>query len=115
MKEMLKRAARTFIQAALGYVAANLIYIVSSSPESYDYMKNTVMGLLISAVAAGLSAVMNMPHKSKETGQCDSTPADPLPSSEPENYTQEAPLQEPEGNTDDSDGSVGDDPNQKGI
>lgn len=70
MKEMLKRAARTFVQAALGYVAANLIYIVSSSPENFDYMKNTVMGLVISAVAAGLSAVMNMPKKPKDGCLC---------------------------------------------
>lgn len=69
MKEMLKRAFRTFIQAALGYIAANIIYIVSSSPENFDYMKNTVMGLLISASAAGLSAVMNAPRKAKEKAE----------------------------------------------
>lgn len=66
MKEMLKRALRTFLQAALGYVAANIVYIVSSSPDNFDYMKNTVMGLVISAAAAGLSAVMNIPRKSKD-------------------------------------------------
>lgn len=65
MKEMLKRAFRTFLQAAIAYIAANIIYIVSSSPEDFDYMKNTLMGLLISAAAAGLSAVMNAPRKSK--------------------------------------------------
>lgn len=60
MKEMLKRAARTFFQTAVGYIATNLVCISSGITE-IDKLPAVIIGVAISAVAAGLSALMNMP------------------------------------------------------
>ena len=51
-KEWLYRAIRTFIQAALGYAAANIALI-----ELTD--STAVKTLLASAISAGLAAIMN--------------------------------------------------------
>ena len=60
MKEWLYRALRTFGQAMLGYLAANLLATVTetdvSDPTSFA---NTLLGLFAAAVAAGLAALMN--------------------------------------------------------
>ena len=64
MSEMLKRAARTFVQAAAGYLSANLVVVFASGEVlNGDYIKTAVAGLLMSAVAAGLAAIMNMPRR----------------------------------------------------
>lgn len=59
-KEWLYRAIRTFIQAALGYAAANIALI-----ELTD--STAVKTLLASAISAGLAAIMNadifLPYK----------------------------------------------------
>lgn len=68
MREAIIRAARTFIQAAAGYIATNLVYIVSSNSEDIDYLKTALAGLCVSAIAAGLAAIMNLPKKNK--GEC---------------------------------------------
>lgn len=68
MKEMLRRAGRTFIQAAVGYIATNLIYVIPSSLEEFDYLKTALVGLGISSIAAGLAAIMNIP-KSQESDE----------------------------------------------
>lgn len=66
MKEMIRRAARTFVQAAVGYIAVNLVYVISESIDNYDYLKNALVGLGVSAIAAGLAAIMNLPEKETE-------------------------------------------------
>ena len=63
MREVLYRAWRTFIQAAFGYVSANMLYIVSTSGNDYNLLKAGFECLLISAIAAGLEALMNLPKK----------------------------------------------------
>ena len=68
MKEVLLRSGRTFLQAAVGYLAANLVYVVSSDTSDINYFKTALMGVLVSAVAAGLAAVMNLP-KTKSSDQ----------------------------------------------
>ena len=70
MKEMLKRALRTFIQSSLGYIATNII-LVLSDVSSLDMLRTVLTGLITSASAAGLAAVMNMPKK-----ECDCECAD---------------------------------------
>ena len=65
LKEALKKAFRTFIQAAIGFIVANLAVTNTSIAEKGGYMKYTVPTLICSAVAFGLSAVMNMPKKGK--------------------------------------------------
>jgi hypothetical protein len=57
-KETAKRAVRTFGQAALAYVATNLIYV--SFTDDAETNKSVAIGLIASAAAAGISAVMNL-------------------------------------------------------
>lgn len=52
-KEPVKRAFRTFIQAAAGYVVVNAAALDFSA-------ENAVKGFIISTIAAGIAAVMNI-------------------------------------------------------
>lgn len=56
-KNCVKRAVRTFLQTAVGYIAVNIAATDLN-------VKTAVIGLCISAVSAGLAAVMNL----KENG-----------------------------------------------
>ncbi len=60
MKEMLKRAGRTFFQTVIGYITANLAFNTEGITDG-GMLKTALIGLLISSIAAGLAAVMNMP------------------------------------------------------
>ena len=51
-KEPVKRAIRTFIQAAAGYIAGNLGADTLTT-------RTAVLGLIASAIAAGIAAAMN--------------------------------------------------------
>ena len=64
-KTTLKRAGRTFIQSALAYITVNLMYI--NFTDDKVSVKSAVTGLLIAAVSAGISAVMNL---EKKEGEC---------------------------------------------
>lgn len=57
-KKTLKRAARTFIQTAMGYAAVNIMAVDFSA--SKELLKSALIGLGMSAVSAGLAAVMNL-------------------------------------------------------
>ena len=61
MKETLKRAAITFLQAAAGYFAANIALYMGSDFSDLNVLKTVLMGVGVSAIAAGLAAVMNLP------------------------------------------------------
>ncbi|MBP3300628.1 MAG: hypothetical protein J6M34_03900 [Clostridia bacterium] len=64
MKEWLYRALRTFGQAALGYLAANLLATVTEvGTEDGSVLKTALLGLFAASVAAGLAAVMNRGKK----------------------------------------------------
>ena len=66
MKETIRRAFRTFAQTAIGYIVTNIAIL--SDPETLqntDILKTTIIGLIISAISAGLAAVMNLPKRSK--------------------------------------------------
>ena len=63
-KEPVKRAIRTFGQAAVGYIIANLAVVDFSSGR--DVAKSALIGLCVSALAAGLSAIMNLQSPAKE-------------------------------------------------
>lgn len=65
-KNTFKRAARTFLQAAVAYGAANIAIIDFNA--DVDIIKNTLIGLFISAVAAGLAAAMNLEEKGRYNG-----------------------------------------------
>lgn len=57
MKIWIKRALRTFLQAALGFVSANaLLYFTDINGSGYT----AACGIATAAVAAGVAAVMNM-------------------------------------------------------
>lgn len=53
--EPIRRAIRTFLQAAAGYIAANIAVAVSDMENSH-----AIKVLFASAVAAGIAAVMNI-------------------------------------------------------
>ena len=57
-KETWRRALRTFIQAAASYIAANL-FVVDFTAEG-EVLTSALIGLAVSALAAGLSAAMNL-------------------------------------------------------
>lgn len=57
MRNWIKRAIRTFAQTAFGYISVNIVAVDWSADRSV--VKTAVIGLGISAMAAGLSAVMN--------------------------------------------------------
>lgn len=63
MKEWAKRAIRTFIQTAVGYLVV-AVPSVDFSGES-KAIKATLVGIGVSAVAAGIAAAMNI--KEEET------------------------------------------------
>ncbi len=52
-KEPVKRAIRTFVQAAAGFVAVNVVTLDFTAT-------NAVKGFIISAIAAGIAAAMNI-------------------------------------------------------
>lgn len=57
MKNWTKRALRTFIQTAVGYIAVNIAAVDFSETS---ITKTAVIGLCVSAVASGIAAVMNL-------------------------------------------------------
>lgn len=57
-KNYVRRAFRTFVQTAVGYIAVN-IAIVDFNADG-QALKAAVIGLCVSAVSAGMSAVMNL-------------------------------------------------------
>ena len=61
MKETLWRAGRTFLQSAFGYAVVAIPSVITADME-IGAMKTALFGLLISAVSAGLAAVMNLPR-----------------------------------------------------
>lgn len=56
MKNWIKRALRTFIQAAVGYAVVALPAI---NWEDTSALKGALIGIGVSSIAAGISAVMN--------------------------------------------------------
>jgi hypothetical protein len=56
MKNWVKRALRTFVQSAIGYAA---IAVPTIDFANASAIKTAVIGVGVSAVAAGISAVMN--------------------------------------------------------
>ena len=52
MKTWMKRAVRTFVQTAVGYISVNIVATDLTA-------KSAVIGLIVSAVSAGIAAAMN--------------------------------------------------------
>lgn len=63
-KETWRRALRTLVQVALSYIAGNIL-MVDFSAEG-EVLSAAITGVVISALAAGLAAVMNLEHVDKE-------------------------------------------------
>ena len=57
-KETLIRALRTFCQAAVGYLVANVALI---RWDDRGALKTTALTVITAAVACGLAALMNLP------------------------------------------------------
>lgn len=62
-KETATRALRTFIQAVIAYIAVNLVAVDFTSGK--DIVRSALIGLGVSAVSAGLAAVMNLEGEEK--------------------------------------------------
>ena len=62
MKNWLRRAVRTTLQSAVGYLAVAVPNVDWSADKAV--LKTTLIGIGISAVSAGLSAVMNLDESS---------------------------------------------------
>lgn len=60
VKEMIVRALRTFFQAAVGYLAANVALI---KWDDAGAAKTTALTVITAAVACGLAALMNLPGR----------------------------------------------------
>ena len=58
MKEWARRAIRTFIQSALGYLIVAVPAVDFSADKAV--IKSALIGIGVSAVAAGIAAVMNI-------------------------------------------------------
>jgi len=58
MKNWLRRALRTALQTAVGYLAVAVPSIDWSTEKSV--LKTTLIGIGVSAVSAGLAAAMNL-------------------------------------------------------
>lgn len=67
-KETAKRAGRTFLQAALSYFAVNIVVVDFSGGS--DVVEAALQGLVISAIAAGIAAVMNR-EKTNVESECE--------------------------------------------
>ena len=57
-KETCKRAGRTFLQTATGYILVNVAVVDFSAGK--EVAKSAICGLIVSAIAAGVAAVMNL-------------------------------------------------------
>lgn len=67
-KECLRKALRTFLQTAIGYILTNVsLYFTGIDFNDENLLKNALVGLLISALSAGASAVMNLEKGEKNT------------------------------------------------
>lgn len=75
MKEMLKRVLRTFVQTATGYIATNLVCVTSGITDM-GIFKITLLGLITSSIAAGLAAVMNLPHTKNNSAESENDTED---------------------------------------
>ena len=65
-KNTIVRALRTFAQAAVGYIAANLALIEWADETA---LKKGVTALITAAIACGLAALMNLPKKPEDEGE----------------------------------------------
>ena len=63
-KTTLKRMAKTFIQAFIAYLCVNIAVVDFNSDK--DVLKQGLIGLCVSALAAGIAAVMNLEKKELE-------------------------------------------------
>ena len=66
-KETLHRALRTFLQAALAYIAVNLAAVDFASGK--EAIRSALIGLAVCSVAAGLAAAMNLEKKGSENSE----------------------------------------------
>lgn len=57
MKNWIKRAVRTFVQTAIGYISVNVVAVDWTADRSV--IKTAIIGVGVSAIAAGLAAVIN--------------------------------------------------------
>ena len=65
-QETVRRAVRTFAQTAVAYIAVNIAVIDFTETAA---IKSALIGLGVSAIAAGLAAIMNLEPAEKNREQ----------------------------------------------
>ena len=60
-KETLRRTLRTLLQTAISYICVNIVVVDWSADRAA--LKSAVIGIAVSALAAGIAAVMNLEKK----------------------------------------------------
>ncbi len=69
-KICIKRALRTFLQTAFGYVVTNVtLYLGGMDFADKDVLTNALIGLAVAALSAGASAVMNIKEGDDKTDE----------------------------------------------
>lgn len=63
-KETLKRTLRTFLQAAVAYIVTHSFII--DFTDTNEVVKRALIGLTVSAVSAGIAAIMNLERIEEE-------------------------------------------------
>ena len=63
-QQTINKAIRTFIQTAIGYATVNIVAIDFSAAK--QVLKTALIGLGVSAVSAGIAAVMNLEEKNND-------------------------------------------------
>ena len=66
-KETLRRMLRTFLQAAFGFLASTGIAVLTTN--EYNVSRSVIIGLLGSALAAGMAAVMNLEQPTSDNAE----------------------------------------------
>lgn len=60
-KETFRRALRTFLQAAVAYIVTHIAIIDLTDAD--EVIKRALIGLVVSAISAGIAAAMNLERK----------------------------------------------------
>lgn len=63
-RETIKRTLRTFLQAAVSYIVIHTFVIDFTDTD--EVIKRALIGLAVSAISAGIAAVMNLERVDEE-------------------------------------------------
>ena len=68
-KETLRRALRTFAQVAVGYIVTHIPIVDFTDAD--EVIKRALIGLIVSAISAGIAAAMNLETEDTDEAEGD--------------------------------------------